>query len=90
MTEAERWQEIFMADCDEGVGKMHDDDTMTYEEFVEDQMKRKGYVCPANDWNPDYHGESVVEFCPTCEHWKKDCIIYGKKAMAKAGNWERN
>lgn len=57
---------------------------------LDDVLKNLGYECPANDWNPDYHGESVVEFCPTCEHWKKDCIIYGKKAMAKAGNWERN
>lgn len=52
---------------------------MTKEEFETDQIKRKGYVCPANDFNPEYHGEPAAEVCPSCEHYKKDCIVYGRK-----------
>jgi len=52
---------------------------MTKEEFEADQMRRKGYICPANEFNPDYHGEPAAVICPKCAHYKKDCIVYGNK-----------
>ena len=44
---------------------------MTKEEFEADQMRRKGYICPANEFNPDYHGEPAAVICPRCAHYKK-------------------
>lgn len=53
---------------------------MSYDDFSASQIKRKGYVCPANPFNPQFAGKSAAEVCPTCEHFKNDCIVYGRKA----------
>jgi len=52
---------------------------MSYDDFCQEQISRKGYVCPANIWNPDLYEKSAVEICPDCEHYNDDCIVYGKK-----------
>ena len=52
---------------------------MSYDDFCQEQISRKGYVCPANIWNPDLYEKSAVEICPDCEHYNNDCIVYGKK-----------
>ncbi len=44
-----------------------------------DQIERKGYFCPAHNFNPELFSKTPAEVCPKCEHWKKDCIVYGKK-----------
>lgn len=56
---------------------------MTREEFEADQIKRKGYVCPANIFNPELFEKPAAEVCPSCEHYKNDCVLYGKKK----GRW---
>ena len=50
-----------------------------YDDFCREQISRKGYVCPANIWNPDLYEKSAAEICPDCEHYNNDCIVYGKK-----------
>ena len=49
------------------------------EKFEAKQIARKGYCCPANKYNPELYKKTPAEVCPKCEHWKKDCIVYGKK-----------
>ena len=46
---------------------------------VLDDIDRKGYVCPANKWNQELYEKSAAEVCPTCDHYEKDCIVYGRK-----------
>lgn len=58
---------------------------MSYDDFCQEQISRKGYVCPANIWNPDLYEKSVAEVCPDCEHYNNDCIVYGKKK----GRWKK-
>lgn len=55
----------------------------SYDEFCAEQIQRKGYVCPGNLWNPELRDMSASELCPACEHYKNDCIVYGKKK----GTW---
>ena len=55
----------------------------SYDEFCAEQIQRKGYVCPGNLWNPKLRDMSASELCPACEHYKNDCIVYGKKK----GKW---
>lgn len=55
----------------------------SYDEFCAEQIQRKGYVCPGNLWNPKLRDMSASELCPDCEHYKNDCIVYGKKK----GKW---
>ena len=55
----------------------------SYDEFCAEQIQRKGYVCPGNLWNPELRDMSASELCPACEHYKNDCIVYGKKK----GKW---
>lgn len=57
---------------------------MSYDDFCREQISRKGYVCPANIWNPDLYEKSAAEICPDCEHYNNDCIVYGKKK----GRWK--
>jgi len=49
------------------------------EEFYALQIKQKGYVCPANIFNPELLELPASEVCPNCEHFNNDCIVYGKK-----------
>ena len=51
----------------------------SYDEYCQDSISRKGYVCPANNWNPEIYEKSAAEICPECEHYNNDCIVYGKK-----------
>lgn len=51
----------------------------SYDEYCQDSISRKGYVCPANNWNPEIYEKSAAEICPECDHYNKDCIVYGKK-----------
>ena len=49
------------------------------EEFYAEQIKRKGYVCPANPFNPELFELPPSEVCPNCEYFNNDCIVYGKR-----------
>ena len=51
----------------------------SYDEYCQDSISRKGYVCPANNWNPELYEKSAAEICPECEHYNNDCIVFGKK-----------
>ena len=51
----------------------------SYDEYCQDSISRKGYVCPANNWNPELYEKPAAEICPECEHYNNDCIVYGKK-----------
>lgn len=58
------------------------DDLMQREEFMQDQMRRKGYVCPNNRFeNPDWENTCITAMCNAakCTHYGDDCIVYGKK-----------
>lgn len=52
----------------------------SYDEYCQDSISRKGYVCPANNWNLKLYEKSAAEICPAeCEHYNNDCIVFGKK-----------
>ena len=51
----------------------------SYDEYCQDSISRKGYVCPANNWNPEIYEKSAAEICPECDHYNNDCIVCGKK-----------
>ena len=51
----------------------------SYDEYSRESIDRKGYVCPANKWNQELYEKSAAEVCPTCDHYEKDCIAYGRK-----------
>ena len=52
----------------------------SYDEYCQDSISRKGYVCPANNWNLELYEKSAAEICPAeCEHYNNDCIVYGRK-----------
>ena len=57
--------------------------TNTYEQFVAESIATKGYVCPANKWNPELFDKPAAKVCPQCPHYETDCIIYGKRRKAK-------
>lgn len=54
------------------------------EEFYAEQIKKKGYVCPANPFNPELLQLPASEVCPKCEHYNNDCIVYGKRRKRHA------
>ena len=49
------------------------------EEFYAEQIRKKGYVCPGNIFNPELFELPFSEVCPNCEHFNNDCIVYGKR-----------
>ena len=56
----------------------------SYDEYCQDSISRKGYVCPANNWNLELYEKSAAEICPAeCEHYNNDCIVYGKKGRKR-------
>jgi rubrerythrin len=55
----------------------------SYDEYSRESIDRKGYVCPANKWNQELYEKSAAEVCPTCDHYEKDCIVYGRKKRKK-------
>ena len=56
----------------------------SYDEYCQDSISRKGYVCPANNWNLEVYEKSAAEICPAeCEHYNNDCIVYGKKGRKR-------
>lgn len=55
----------------------------SYDEYCRESMDRKGYVCPANKWNPELYEKSAAEVCPTCDHYGEYCIVYGRKKPKK-------
>ena len=61
------------------IGKDPEDAFLTKQEFEADQIRRKGYVCPANCFNPELFELPASEVCPNCGHFNNDCIVYGKR-----------